>query len=41
MDPIVAVGMDGTWGADLVERRTKRMLEIFHDRMMQWLHVEE
>lgn len=41
MDPIVSVGMDGTWDADLVERRTKRMLEIFHDRMMQWLKVEE
>ncbi|MFN5059624.1 MAG: DUF1524 domain-containing protein, partial [Chloroflexota bacterium] len=41
MDPIVSVGIDGTWNADLVERRTKRMLEIFHDRMMQWLKVEE
>lgn len=37
MDPIVAVGQDGTWDAELVEKRTRRMLEIFHDRMMQWL----
>lgn len=37
MDPIVAVGKDGIWDADLVEKRTRRMLEIFHDRMMQWL----
>jgi hypothetical protein len=41
MDPIVAVGIDGRWDADLVQLRTKRMLEIFHDRMMQWLKVEE
>jgi hypothetical protein len=41
MNPIVAVGMDGKWDADLVQLRTQRMLEIFHDRMMQWLHVEE
>jgi hypothetical protein len=37
MDPIVAVGKDGIWNADLVEKRTRRMLEIFHDRMMKWL----
>jgi hypothetical protein len=37
MAPIVAVGIDGEWTADLVQRRTRRMLEIFHDRMMQWL----
>lgn len=37
MDSIVAVGIDGKWDSDLVERRTTRMLEIFHDRMMEWL----
>jgi hypothetical protein len=37
MAPIVAVGIDGEWTADLVQRRTRRMLEIFHDRMMEWL----
>ena len=37
MQPIVAVGIDGKWDADLVEKRTTRMLEIFHDRMLEWL----
>jgi uncharacterized protein with ParB-like and HNH nuclease domain len=37
MEPIVYVGIDGKWDADLVEKRTTRMLEIFHDRMLEWL----
>jgi hypothetical protein len=37
MESIVAVGIDGKWDADLVEKRTTRMLEIFHARMLEWL----
>jgi hypothetical protein len=38
MNHIVAVGREGTWSADLVERRTDRVLSILHKRLLEWLN---
>lgn len=38
MQHIVDIGYEGVWSKELVEARTERMLNIFHDRMLEWLN---
>ena len=37
VQPITAVGIDGQWCVELVERRTSRICDIVWDRMSVWL----
>ena len=37
VEPVVGLGIDGEWNAELIDRRTKQMKEIVWDTLMSWL----
>ena len=37
VEPVVGLGIDGEWNAELIDRRTRQMKEIVWDTLMSWL----
>lgn len=39
VEPITSIGLDGSWNADIIERRTKHIKEIAWDILSEWLDM--
>lgn len=39
VEPITSIGLDGSWNADIIERRTRQIKEITWDILSNWLEM--